>query len=75
MVFVYEQQANGQYVIVETIERVDNDYMTWKNLAYASIDVYYQGTPGTKYFAYIGCYARDASGSEILYFNTNVVTA
>ena len=75
VVFVYEQQPNGQYVIVETIERVDNDYMTWKNLAYASIDVYYQGTPGTKYYAYIGCYARDASGSEILYFPTNVVTA
>ena len=75
VVFVYEQQSNGEYEIVCTIERVDNDYMTWKNLPYASIDVYYQGTPGTKYFAAIGCYAQDAYGSETLYFNTNVVTA
>lgn len=75
VVFVYEQQSNGEYEVVATIERVDNDYMTWKNLAYASIDVYYQGTPGKKYFADIGCYARDASGSETLYFLTNIVTA
>ena len=75
VVFVYEQQSNGEYEVVATIERVDNDYMTVENSWFACIDVRYQGIPGRKYFAAIGCYARDASGSEILYFNTNVVTA
>jgi len=75
VVFVYEQQSDGEYEVVATIEREDNDYMTVENSWFASIDVRYQGTPGTKYFAYIGCYARDANGSETLYFDTNIVTA
>ena len=74
-VFVFEQQSNGEYEVVYTFLLEDNDYMTWKNLAYASIDVRYQGTPGTKYYGYIGCYARDADGAEALYFETNIVTA
>ena len=73
--YVFEQQSDGDYEVVHTFVQEENDYMTWKNLAYASIDVYYQGTPGTKYYAYIGCYARDASGSETLFFDTNIVTA
>ena len=75
IVFVFEQQDDGEYEVVHTFRMEDHDYMTWKGRAYASIDVYYQGTPGTKYYAYIGCYAQDEEGSETMYFVTNVVTA
>jgi len=75
VVFVYEQQADGEYEVVYTFELEDNDYMTVENSWFACIDVRYQGTPGTKYFADVGCYARDENGSETLYFLTNVVTA
>lgn len=75
VVFVFEQQSDGDYEVVYTFELEDNDYMTVENSWFACIDVRYQGTPGTKYYAYIGCYARDANGSETLYFDTNIVTA
>ena len=74
-VFVFEQQTNGNYEVVHTFLLDDCDYLTVENDAFAAIDVYYQGTPGTKYYAYIGCYARDANGSETLFFETNIVTA
>ena len=75
VVAVYEEQSDGSYDIVYIFELEDNDYMTVENSWFACIDVYYQGISGHRYYALVGCYARDADGSETLYFETNVVTA
>lgn len=75
-IYIYEQQSNGKYEIVhhyvkENYPNIMLDY----NSCFASVDIIHQGTPGTKYYALVGCYAKDSLGSETLYFDTNIVTA
>ena len=75
-VFIYEQQSSGSYKKVYTFTS-DEYYsdMIDTNSAFGNGEVTYQGTPGTKYYALVGVYAKDKDGSETRYFTTNIVTA
>ena len=74
-VYIYEQQSNGRYEPVYTFSKYEDSSLVEYNSYFGYVDVTYQGTSGTKYFAYVGCYAKGRNGSETLYFQTNVVTA
>lgn len=72
---IYEKQSDGYYDSVYTYTRYNtsgmiayNDYSHFKSVTY-------QGTVGKKYYAEIAFYAEDSDGYEILYHDTNVVTA
>lgn len=75
-IFIFEQQSNGSYEIVYTF--TSDDYyssMMNTNSAFCEGDViYYNGTPGVKYYAKCFLYARDSHGSESRAYNTLVVT-
>lgn len=74
-VTIYEQQSDGRYVDVYTYTMNTHNGLIRTNSAYAYIDVIYQGTIGKNYYAYVGCYARDSSGAETMYFTSPVVMA
>ena len=74
-VYIYRQQSNGIYVIVYTYTKEAYPSLIVEDSYFGYVDVTYPGIAGCKYFARVGCYAKDSNGSEILYFNTNVVTA
>ena len=74
-VYIYEQQADGSYDVVYTFRKTAYPSMVVENSFFGYVDVTYQGTPGTKYYALVGCYAKDSNGSETLFFDTNIVTA
>lgn len=70
-IIIWEKQSNGSYDEVKsyTSGLIDT------NTAFSYRRVTYYGTPGTKYYATVVCYAKDSNGSEKLYCDTNVVTA
>lgn len=74
-IYIYEQQSNGKYEIVKTYTRDDTSELIVANKACAYAKVYYQGTPGVKYFATLALYAKDSNGSETMYCDTRVITA
>jgi len=74
-VYIYEQQSDGDYEIVYTFTKEDYPSLVETNSFFGYVDVTYQGTSGTKYYALVACYAKDKNGAESLYFTTNVVTA
>ncbi len=74
-IYIYEQQSNGDYIIVHTYSRYDTPGLIDTNSSFGGGEVTYQGTPGVKYFATLALYAQDSAGNETLYFDTNVVTA
>lgn len=75
VVHIYEKQSDGSYDIVYTYRKAAYPSMIWTNSSCAYVDVTYQGIAGKKYYALVGCYAKDSNGAETLYFETYVVTA
>lgn len=74
-IYIYEQQSDGKYELVETFTRYNTDGLIDTNTACAYARIYYKGTPGVKYFATVALYAKDNNGSETKYRDTNVITA
>lgn len=74
-VYIYERQSDGSYDVVYTYTKEAYPSLIWRNSSCAYVDVTYQGTAGKKYYALVGCYARDSSGAETRYYETYVVTA
>lgn len=72
---IWERQANGSYEEVETFTRYNTSGLMDTNCAVAYGKITYNGTAGTKYYATVALYAKDASGNETLYCDTNVITA
>lgn len=75
IVYIYEQQSNGKYEVVCTYRMEDYPDMIQHDTIIGDGEVTYQGTPGRKYYALVGLYAKDSYGSETIYFETYVVTA
>ena len=75
VIWIYEEQSNGKFEDVFTYRMDDYPEMIQHNSIIGDGEVTYQGTPGLQYYALVGVYAKDASGSETMYFYTNVVTA
>lgn len=72
---IYEQQSDGYYDDVKTYTRYNTSGMIATNIYEHFKSITYQGTIGKKYYATIAFYAKNSSGSETLYCDTNVVTA
>ena len=72
---IYEKQSNGYYDDVKTYTRYNTSGMISTNNYEHFKSITYQGTIGKKYYAEIGFYAKNSSGSETLYYDTNIVTA
>ena len=72
---IYEKQSDGYYDSVKTYTRDNTSGMIRTNNYEHFKSLTYQGTVGTKYYATIAFYAKNSSGSETLYCDTNVVTA
>ena len=72
---IYEKQSDGYYDSVKTYTRDNTSGMIRTNNYDHFKSLTYQGTVGTKYYATIAFYAKNSSGSETLYCDTNVVTA
>ena len=75
VIWIYEEQSNGKFEDVFTYHMDDYPEMIQHNSIIGDGEVTYQGTPGLQYYALVGVYAKDANGSETMYFYTNVVTA
>ena len=75
VIFIMEEQSDGDFEIAYTFEADDMPELIEKdtNLAYGCVT--YEGTPGTRYFATFGLYAKNSQGNETLYFSTNTITA
>ena len=74
-VFIYEQKSDGTYDVVYTFRKEAYPSMIVEDSYFGFIDVTYQGIPGHRYYAYVGCYAKDSNGAETLFFSTNSVVA
>lgn len=72
---IYEQQSNGTYEEVKTFTRYNTSGLIDTNVITADGGVTYGGTVGTRYYATVAIYAKDASGSETLYCDTKIITA
>ena len=74
-IFIYKQNSSGTYDLVYTYVKDVYPQMIVENSFFGYVDVTYRGTAGCRYFAYVGCYAKDSNGSETLFFQTNSVLA
>lgn len=74
-VIIYRELSYGSYQKVYTFSKDTTSGMIIEDSFFGYVDVTYQGVPGERYYAMVGCYAKDGSGSETLFFNTNIVTA
>lgn len=72
-IYIYEQQSDGDYEIVHTFKYEDDTSMMRTNNAFYFGSFTYQGTSGVKYYATTSLYAKDSSGSETMYVNSNIV--
>ena len=75
VVHIYEKQTNGSYKEVYKYTKAAYPNLIVEDSFFGYVDVTYQGTSGKEYYAIVGCYAKDSTGSETLYFYTNVITA
>lgn len=75
VIHIYKQQTDGSYSVVYTYTKATYPNLIETNSYFGYGDITYQGVSGCKYYALVGCYAKDSNGSETLYFATNVVTA
>ena len=75
IVYIFEEQSDGDFEVVFSYHMDDYPEMIQHNSIIGDGEVTYQGTPGLQYYALVGVYAKDANGSETMYFYTNVVTA
>ena len=74
-IYIYEQQSDGTYDMVYTFRKTAYPSMIVEDSFFGYVDVTYQGIPGHRYYAYVGCYAKDSNGAETLFFSTNSVVA
>jgi len=74
-VYIYEKQSDGSYEKVKTYTRATVSNMLQSNTTHAYCSITYQGKAGTKYYAVVNYYAKDASGYENYKSATNTVTA
>lgn len=74
-VIIYKELSSGSYQKVYTFSKDTTCGMIVEDSFFGYVDVTYQGVPGQRYYAMVGCYAKDSNGSETLFFNTNIVTA
>ena len=74
-IIIYERQRDGSYDEVESFTRYNTNGLIDTNTSAAYGRVTYEGTAGTKYYATVVFYAKDANGSETLYSDTRVITA
>lgn len=74
-IVIYEQQSNGTYAAVKTFTRYNTSGMIVKDDSCVYNKVSYSGTSGTKYYAVITFYAKNAKGSETKQRTTNTITA
>ena len=75
VVHIYEKQTNGTYKEVYKYTKEAYPNLIVEDSFFGYVDITYQGTSGKEYYAIVGCYAKNSTGSETLYFYTNVVTA
>lgn len=71
------RKSGNNWISVETYENTDSGmgYLYQSNRATVSEAVYFDGTSGKDYFAYVTVKAEDDDGSEKIIMSTNVVTA
>ena len=70
-----EEQSDGDFEVAYTFESDDMPELIESN-AYTTYGcIPYEGTPGTRYYATFGLYAKNSSGNETIYFDTNIITA
>ena len=74
-IVIYEQQSTGVYKSVKTFTRYNTTGMIDTNCSCNYCRVSYSGTAGTKYYAVVTFYAKDANGSETLKMTTKTITA
>lgn len=74
-VIIYKELSSGSYQKVYTFSKDTTPGMIVEDSFFGYVDVTYQGIPGERYYAMVGCYAKDSNGSETLFFDTNIVTA
>lgn len=74
-IYIYEQQADGDYDNVYTFTSAKNSSLITYNESGHYARVTYRGTPGKKYFATLALYCRDDDGAEWLIEDTNIITA
>ena len=74
-IYIFKQNSSGTYDLVYTYLKDVYPQMIVENSFFGNVDVTYRGTAGCRYFAAVGCYAKDSNGSETLFFETNVVLA
>lgn len=75
VIMIMEEQSNGTFKNVYTFRSSDKPELieTDTNNAYGLVT--YEGTPGVRYYALCGLYAKNSAGNETLYFATNTITA
>lgn len=74
-IYIFKQNSSGTYDLVYTYLKDVYPQMIVENSFFGYVDVTYRGTAGCRYFAAVGCYAKDSNGSETLFFDTNSVLA
>lgn len=75
VILIMEEQSDGTFDNVYTFRSSDKPELieTDTNNAYGLVT--YEGTPGVRYYALCGLYAKNSAGNETLYFATNTITA
>ena len=75
VIWIMEEQPDGDFENVYTFRSSDMPELIEHDVDVAYGCVTYEGTPGTRYFATFGLYAKNSQGNETLYFSTNTITA
>lgn len=75
VIFIMEEQSDGDFEVAYTFESEDMPELIEHDVDVAYGCVTYEGTPGTRYYATFGLYAKNSQGNETRYFDTNIITA
>lgn len=75
VIFIMEEQSDGDFEVAYTFESEDMPELIEHDVDVAYGCVTYEGTPGTRYYATFGLYAKNSQGNETRYFDTNTITA
>lgn len=75
IIWIMEEQPDGDFENVYTFRSSDMPELIEHDVDVAYGCVTYEGTPGTRYYATFGLYAKNSSGNETIYFDTNTITA
>ena len=75
VIFIMEEQPDGEFENVYTFRSSDMPELIEHDVDVAYGCVTYEGTPGTRYYATFGLYAKNSQGNETRYFDTNTITA